>query len=155
MKTLFIAILAILALSCKKTEVCKKPIHENYFYYVESIDVNDNINRSPIAAVYSVDNEYVSMSIQTDAIDNTIELGGTCNCTINPNDPRCKPMPVTFTNIYVQKLNGYNLVTWEVAMENQVESYKIMRSNDGKNYKEIATIKPEGLSKYSYYDYWQ
>jgi len=155
-KLSFLAVLAILVSSCCKDTQHPRPVNQNYFYYAQSVDQNDSINRSPIVVVYSADTQYVNMSIETNALDASTELGSSnesgCDCKATPNDPRCKAMPVTFTGITVEKLPGYNKLTWDVATEEHLLYYSVMRSADGKNYVEIARVKPQGLSQYTYID---
>ncbi|WP_207512326.1 T9SS type A sorting domain-containing protein [Longitalea luteola] len=65
-------------------------------------------------------------------------------------------LPVTlawFTGRYV---NGRSLLSWETVMEEQVDHFAIERSDDGRQYTQIGTVKAAGNSntaiKYAYTD---
>jgi hypothetical protein len=131
----------ILLASCTKKEVCHKPLNQNYFYYVQSVDADSNIIQSPIVVTYAVDLPQATMTTL-----------GVCDCKLHPEDERCKPMPLNFVSILVLKKDGYNVVRWNVAKESNIEYYSVMRSDDGLNFKEIGKVEAKGLSTYTYKD---
>ena len=85
----------------------------------------------------------------------TVFDDNTCDCKEHPQDERCKSLPVTFMSIIAIKMPGYNIITWDVAMEVNIQYYSVMRSSNGKIYNEIAKVSAKGLSEYKYIDYFK
>jgi hypothetical protein len=66
------------------------------------------------------------------------------------------PLPVTLTYFTGRTVDGLSQLTWETVMEEQVDRFAIERSDDGRQFTEIGTVKATGNSnsriKYAYTD---
>lgn len=65
-------------------------------------------------------------------------------------------LPVTLTYFTGRTVDGLTLITWETAMEEQVDHFAVERSDDGRQFTDIGTVKATGNSnfriKYAYTD---
>lgn len=66
------------------------------------------------------------------------------------------PLPVTLTYFTGRTVDGLSQLGWETVMEDQVDRFAIERSEDGRQFTEIGTVKATGNSnssiKYAYTD---
>ena len=62
-------------------------------------------------------------------------------------------VPVTFTSIKASQQTGHNiLVTWNVLNEQNIKSYTVERSTDGKTFTGAVTIAASGAGQYNWTD---
>jgi hypothetical protein len=62
------------------------------------------------------------------------------------------PLPVNFIGFDAKKLNSAVQLTWKVAGEENVASYKIERSEDGRRFTTIGSVDVHGKDTYHYTD---
>ena len=69
---------------------------------------------------------------------------------------RLTSTPVTWESITAKEVNGKVQVAWAVSLEQQLKHYEVERSNDGSNWKRIATVQRSGAAgsrkQYQYTD---
>lgn len=63
----------------------------------------------------------------------------------------CAVLPIEFKNFYGQRVDQVNKIFWETALEENVESFSVMRSIDAENFYEIARVTAK--NKASLYNY--
>lgn len=62
-------------------------------------------------------------------------------------------LPTTIVNYEARVANGKQILnTWQLANEENVSTYRIQRSNDGKNFETVGSVAANGLQQYSYAD---
>jgi len=61
-------------------------------------------------------------------------------------------LPVTIINFSGKKQNSSNVLSWQVANEINLDNYELERSNDGRNFSFVSSIKANGEKNYSYTD---
>lgn len=62
------------------------------------------------------------------------------------------PLPVKFQSLDARQLNSAVALKWNVATEEDLSGYSIERSNDGRNFSQIAFVSASGQSDYSFVD---
>lgn len=63
------------------------------------------------------------------------------------------PLPVTFINFNVETINENNVLNWAVSMESYIQNYEIQRSDNGSNFKTIATVVAKNTNDETAYNY--
>lgn len=61
-------------------------------------------------------------------------------------------LPVTIVSFSGKKQNNVNVLSWQVANEIDLADYELQKSNDGKNFSFVTSIKADGEKNYSYSD---
>jgi 1,4-alpha-glucan branching enzyme len=61
-------------------------------------------------------------------------------------------LPVTIINFSGKKQNNSNVLSWQVANEINLDDYELERSDDGRDFSFVATIKADGQKNYTYTD---
>lgn len=83
---------------------------------------------------------------------------GSVNQTITFDDFRTNgtlalaPLPVNFIGFEGKTVNNRVELTWKVAGEENVNRYELERSEDGRNFRTLATIERRGKDTYTYTD---
>jgi len=153
MKTLISALilLSCLFVSCKKDEVVTEDfIIATLYYRLEMVDLDSSIKYSEIVATKATVQEMTqskNMGIEISNDDNESHN----YCKKNPKSIKCKPLPVLLDYFKLDYVgSNYVRLKWKSMSEDNFKVYNIQRSRDGKNYTNIAEVKPKGPSEYTY-----
>lgn len=158
-KLLFALIGAVTLFSCKKentTQIKDKDIVLYYRLAIQKLDETTTVSKVMIARTrYSVTSD--KSNTESAHEDDSHYDGDGCNendsdfCKKHPTHRKCanEILPLTLNYFYVQVNNNYVGLYWKVTMgmENEVKQYIIERSEDGKTFKPVIYVEPQGTQE--------
>jgi uncharacterized membrane protein len=147
-------------MSCQKSPVDKKTIQKDYFYRLNTVDMDLQSSLSQISVVkvgvqvpvgdqtsYKLSNLILPISM-TELYEKPTKNW----CKDHCDDERCKVMPITLEYFTVDLENSQVYVTWKTLMEINVKYFEVQRSDDGKNFYTVAIVFPKGPEVYKIKD---
>ena len=114
------------------------PSTNYYFTITPSTPLPVGTNFQISVAIHNTGNK--QMQVTGYAIDN------------NAVTPSGAALPVKFQTLNARSINNTVSLQWNVASEENLNGYSVERSNDGRNFSQIAFVNAKGESDYSFVD---
>ena len=159
-KVLVASLFVMTLFSCKKENVQSLPKENTVLFYrlaIQKLDATTALSKIVVVKPNSGKSVLNEKNDNNPAHENEHYDGDGCDenapdfCQKHPTHRKCVGviLPLTLEYFYAQAEKNYVGVYWKVnvGMENEVKQYIIERSEDGKTFKPVVNVKPQGTQE--------